>query len=126
MNIAALFTNPYVQRALFALGATLIAWGFSSWRYHVGYAAAERDREVADLVAYKNESERLSHLSDVLESRIAELRDVQPKIIERYHRVVVTSPLPADCLLDPERLQLITRAIEAANTGEPVKPLPQD
>ena len=126
MNIAALLTTPYVQRALFVLGAAMIAWGFSSWRYHVGYSEAQHDRSVADLVAYKSETERLGQLSDVLESRIAQLRDVQPKIIERYHNVVVTNPLPADCRLDSERLQFITGAIEAANTGKPSEPVPKD
>lgn len=126
MNPIALLANPYVVRSLVIAGALLAFWSFSSWRYHVGYSDAEHDRAVADLVAYKHESERLAQISDVLEVRIAALRDVQPKIIERYNHVTVQNPLPADCRLDPERMQLITRAIEAANSGEPGKPVPKD
>lgn len=126
MNFAALLANPYVVRALLALGATMMAWGFSSWRYHVGYTDAEHDRSVADLVAYKHETERLAQISDLLEGRIALMREVQPKIIERYNHVIVQNPLPTDCSLDADRLRVITRAIEAANTGKSSEPLPKD
>jgi len=126
MNFAALLANKYVVQAAAALAVILAAWGYGAWRYHSGYGDAEHDRAVADLVAYKHESERLAQVADLLEARIATMRDIQPKIIERYNRVVVQNPLPADCRLDPVRLQLITRAIEAANSGEPGKPVPKD
>lgn len=126
MNWAALLANKYVVQAAAALAVILAAWGYGAWQYHSGYGDAEHDRAVDDLVAYKHESERLAQVADLLEARIATMRDIQPKIIERYHRVVVTNPLPADCRLDPERLQLITRAIEAANTGKPGEPVPKD
>lgn len=126
MNFVTLMANPYVVRALVAFGFCLALWGFGSWRYHSGYGDAKHDRAVADLVAYKGEVERIATLSDQLEAKISELRDVQPKIIERYNRVVVEKPLPADCRLDDERLQHITRAIEAANSIQPSKLLPKN
>lgn len=126
MNWVALLTNKYVIQGAAALLVILVAWAYGAWQYHSGYGDAEHDRAVADLVAYRHESERLALISDELEARIAALRDVQPKIIERYNRVVVEKPLPADCRLDPERLRIITRAIEAANSGQSGKPLPKD
>lgn len=126
MNFLALLANKYVIQGAVALIVLLAAWGYGQWKYHVGYGAAENDRAVADLVAYKGEVERMANLSDQLETRIAELRDVQPKIIERYNRVVVEKPLPADCRLDDERLQHVTRAIEAANSIQLGKSVPKN
>lgn len=126
MNFAALLANRYVGYIAGALAVLLGAWAYGSWQYHSGYGAAKHDRAVADLVAYKGEVERIAHLSDELESRIASLRDIQPKIIERYNRVVVEKPLPADCRLDDERLRHVTRAIEAANSVNLIKPVPKD
>lgn len=126
MSFLTLLGNPYVVRTAVAFGVVLALWGFGQYRYHSGYGAAEHDRAVADLVAYKAESERLAQLSDELEKRISDLRDVQPKIIERYNRVVVEKPLPVDCRIDDERLQHIARAIAAANSGQPGKPVPKD
>ena len=126
MNWIALLANQWVQRGLIAFGVVLMAWGVSSWRYHAGYSAAEHDRAVADLVAYKHETERLARISDELEARISGMRDIQPKIIERYNNVTVQNPLPVDCRLDSERLRIITGAIEAANSGKLSKPLPKN
>lgn len=126
MNWVSLLANKYVIQGAAALALILAAWGYGALRYHSGYDDAERARSMADLVAYVDESHRLSILANELETRIAELRDVQPKIIERYNRVVVEKPLPVDCRLDSDRLQHITSAIEAANSGKPSEPLPKN
>ena len=122
----AVLTNRYVLGAAGILVGLAALWGFGQYKYHVGYTEAERARSMADLVAFVEESHRLAILSDQLEQRIAELREVQPKIIERYNSVVVEKPLPADCRIDAGRLQQLSSAIKAANSGQPGEPVPKN
>ncbi|WP_230623469.1 hypothetical protein, partial [Chromobacterium subtsugae] len=66
-----------------------------------------------DLAGYRAEVERLQALSVLIENKLDALRQAQPKIIERYNRVVENQPLPADCRPGPERLRELNAAIEA-------------
>ncbi|MDF0605302.1 hypothetical protein HZU77_006515 [Neisseriaceae bacterium TC5R-5] len=80
-----------------------------------------------DLDVYREESRRLHGLSTVLETQLVQLRQTQPKIIERYNRVVEKQALPVDCHLDADRLRELNTAIIAANASiasqsEPSKP----
>lgn len=126
LNFLWLLSNKYFIQGAAAILFVLSAWGYGAWKYSSGYDDAQQERSMADLVAYVGESNRLALLANELEARIAELRDVQPKIIERYNRVVVEKPLPVDCRLDIDRMQHITRAIEAANSDKPSQPLPKN
>jgi hypothetical protein len=79
---------------------------------------------VADLESFKSESLRLQGLSQNLELQLTALREAQPKIIERFNRVIIEKPLPADCLIDFDRLRELNAAISTANTGKSGQPLP--
>lgn len=72
---------------------------------------------LAELTEFKNQTARLGGISDTLEGALVALRDSEPKIIERYTRVEVQTPLPASCRLDAERLQHINEAGRLANTA---------
>lgn len=101
-------------------------WSFGRYQYHLGFQAAENLRHLADLESFKSESIRLQGISQDLEMQLAALREAQPKIIERYNRVIVEKPLPADCVIDSERLRELNTAIKAANTSQSNHPLPTD
>jgi hypothetical protein len=51
------------------------------------------------------------------------LREAQPKIIERFNRVIIEKPLPADCVIDFDRLRELNAAISTANTSKSGQPL---
>ena len=52
------------------------------------------------------------------------LREAQPKIIERFNRVIIEKPLPADCVIDSDRLRELNAAISTANSSKSGQPLP--
>ena len=110
----ALIANRYVLFAALLSAGMLGLWGYGKYQFHVGFQAAENIHHLAELESFKSESIRLNGLSQTLERQLNAMRDAQPKIIERYNRVVIEKPLPADCRLDDERLRHVTRAIEAA------------
>ena len=113
-----LLANRYILIAL-ALAASITGlWGYGRYQFHIGYQAAENIRHLADLESFKSESIRLQGLSESFEEQLKALREAQPKIIERYNRVVIEKPLPADCLIDTERLRELNAAITSANTGK--------
>ena len=79
---------------------------------------------MADLESFKSESLRLQGLSQNLELQLTALREAQPKIIERFNRVIIEKPLPADCFIDSDRLRELNAAISTANTSKSGQPLP--
>ena len=80
-------------------------------------------RHVADLESFKLKSLRLQALSQNLELQLTALREAQPKIIERFNRVIIEKPLPGDCLIDSDRLRELNAAISTANTSQSGQPL---
>lgn len=113
-----LFANRYVLFAALLSVGMLGLWGYGKYQFHVGFQAAENIHHLAELESFKSESIRLNGLSQTLERQLTALREAQPKIIERYNRVVIEKPLPADCLIDSGRLRELNVTIEAANTGK--------
>lgn len=119
-----LISNRYVQFALIGAAIVLCLWGFGKYQHAQGYAKAQSDRAYADLAAFKSEAERLQGLSVTLESQLTEMRQAQPKIIERYTNVANTKPLPANCVIDSDRLRELNAAVQAANSRKSGQPMP--
>jgi hypothetical protein len=124
MPILMLLSNRYVQLALVVSIALMALWGYGKHQHSLGYSQAQGERYVADLESFKSESHKLQGLSVVIEGQIAEFRAIEPKVIERYTNVVVEKPLPANCIVDPERLRSINAAIASANSGQLGKSMP--
>ena len=114
----ALLTNRYVLIAIAMVAGMSGLWGYGKYQFHVGYQAAENIRHLADLESFKSESMRLQGLSQNLEAQLSTLREAQPKIIERYNRVVIEKPLPGDCIIDADRLRELNAAITTANSSK--------
>ena len=113
-----LLANRYILIALALAAGISGLWSYGRYQYHVGYQAAENVRHVTDLESFKSESLRLQVLSQNLELQLAALREAQPKIIERFNRVIIKKPLPADCLIDSDRLRELNAAIATANSSQ--------
>ena len=92
-------------------------WLYGGGQYRAGQADCQSARYVADLEAFRDESERLALISIELQERVNALNTIKPTVIERYIRVEVEKPLPADCRIDSERLQRINEGIRAANAA---------
>ncbi|WP_063584474.1 hypothetical protein [Achromobacter ruhlandii] len=116
--------NPFWKMALpwigdaavvMVLGAGVVLYGSSG--YHDGIAKANADQALAELNEFKAQTGRLAAIATTFETNVAELRASEPKIIERYTRVEVQSPLPAGCRIDAGRLQHINEAGRLANTA---------
>ncbi|MCZ8408149.1 hypothetical protein O9649_10150 [Achromobacter dolens] len=116
--------NPLLRMALpwiggaavvAAVGACVILYG--AGRYEDGLAKANADHALAELNEFKTQTGRLAGIATTFETNVAALRDAQPKIIERYTRVEVQSPLPAGCRIDAGRLQHINEAGRVANSA---------
>lgn len=71
----------------------------------------------AELVAMRAEAQVMAGLASDLEQRVAVLRDQKPKIVERFYRETVKTPLPADCVLDAGRVRIVNEAVNAANAA---------
>jgi len=122
-----------VAGVMVAAGLALLVagvWRYGHTRYQAGMAAQQHAQTLAELQAFRAESERLSGLSVALSQRIATLAAVRPKLIERYTHEIRQAPLPAGCFIDAGRLRHLNAALAAANaaiaTGESVHPLPFD
>lgn len=103
-----------------ALGAALLlgsVWLYGQAQYRNGRVDCEEAQRVAGLEEFKQEAIRLTGLSSELQQRIDALAEAKPKVIERYTREIVQSPLPADCLLDAGRLRNINAGVSAANSA---------
>ncbi|POB00177.1 hypothetical protein C2134_03000 [Chromobacterium sinusclupearum] len=120
--------NAGILRAAGGLLLVAVWVGSMAWAYEQGGqrerlewqlkdATREAGQTKADFDAYRQETERLHGLSQIIESKLDALRNAQPKIIERYNRVVEKNPLPADCRPGPDRLRELNAAIEAANAA---------
>ncbi|NHC62583.1 hypothetical protein [Paenalcaligenes suwonensis] len=92
-------------------------WLYGGIQYRAGQSDCKAAQYVADLEAFRDESERLALISIELQERVNALNTIKPTVIERYTRVEVEKPLPADCRIDPERLQHINEGIRAANAS---------
>lgn len=124
--------NPFWKMALpwvggaavvMALGSGVVLYGAS--RYHDGIAKANADHALAELNEFKAQTGRLAGIATTFEASVAELRAAEPKVIERYTRVEVQSPLPAGCRIDAGRLQHINEAGRLANSaGQPGPAVP--
>ncbi|MFY9138232.1 hypothetical protein [Zwartia sp.] len=119
-----LLANRHILIALALAAGMSGLWGYGRYQFHIGYQAAENIRHLADLESFKSESIRLQGLSESFEEQLKALREAQPKIVERYNRVVIEKPLPADCLIDADRLRELNAAISSANTSKSGQPLP--
>lgn len=71
---------------------------------------------ISDLESFKSESILLQGLSQNLEAQLSTLRDAQPKIIEKYNRVIIEKPLPSDYIIDADRMRELNSAIMIANS----------
>lgn len=124
--------NPFLRVALpwiggaavvLVLGAGVMLYG--AGRYQAGVDKANADHALAELNEFKAQTGRLASIAGTFEASTAAMRDAQPKIIERYTRVEVQSPLPAGCRIDAGRLQHINEAGRLANTaGQPGPAVP--
>lgn len=86
-------------------------------QYERGRSDLEREHLMAELTAFRKEADRLTGLSEKLERSADELREAEPKIIERQTRVEIQNPLPADCVIPADGLRNINDAIDAANAA---------
>lgn len=116
---------PYVIGAALVVVAILGLRWYGTVQYRAGVAKANADYALAELNEFKAQTGRLAGISSNLEDALASVRDAKPKVIERYIRVEVQSPLPAGCRIDAERLQHINEAGRLANTaGQPGPAVP--
>lgn len=110
------------------LGAAIVALAAVGMRFYgqsqfrAGQEACEQAHRTAELEAFREEATRLNGLSQTLNRQLLTLSEAQPKVIERYTRVEVASPLPADCVLDAVRLQHGNDGISQANTTGQLEP----
>lgn len=119
-----LFANRYVLFAALLSAGMLGLWSYGKYQFHVGFQAAENIHHLAELESFKSETIRLNGLSQTLERQLNALREAQPKIIERFNRVIIEKPLPADCVIDSDRLRELNAAISTANSSKSRQPLP--
>ena len=100
-------------------------WLYGKSQYSAGRKDMRAEYQTTELIEWRRQAEHLSGISGQLESDLQALRDTKPKIIERYTREVVHTPLPADCVLDAGRLRHVNGGIESANaTGQSGAALP--
>lgn len=124
--------NPLLRAALpYLIGAAVlivaiagVRW-YGAGQFRAGIDKANADHTLAELTEFKTQTGRLAGISGTLEGALMALRDAQPKVIERYTRVEVQSPLPAGCRIDAGRLQHINEAGRLANAaGQPGPAVP--
>ncbi|MGV2864427.1 hypothetical protein [Achromobacter sp. ESBL13] len=121
LSTALIGWKGYAAAAL--VGAIVLAGAAASVLW---YGAAERKagrvecqeaHRVAGLEEFKTEAERLTGLSQSLANTAERLATAEPKVIERYTREIIQSPLPADCVRDPGRVRTTNDGIDAANAS---------
>lgn len=108
---------PYLIGAALVVAAILGVRWYGASQYQAGIDKANAAHTLAELTEFKKQTERLGGISATLEGALVVLRDAEPKIIERYTRVEVQSPLPAGCRIDADRLQHINEAGRLANAA---------
>ena len=122
--ISTLLSSRYALIAIALMAGLAGLWGFGKYQHSKGYALAQRDRAMADLESFKSEAERLNGLSVTLEAQLTAIRTEQPKIIERYNRVIIEKPLPAGCVIDTDRMRELNTAIQTSNSRQLSSPVP--
>lgn len=116
---------PYVIGAALVVVVTLGVRWYGASQYRAGIDKANADHALAELNEFKAQTKRLAGIATTFEESVSELRATQPKVIERYTRVEVQSPLPAGCRIDAERLRHINEAGRLANSaGQPGAAVP--
>ena len=100
--------------------AASVLW-YGAAEREAGRAECQEAHRVAGLEEFKTEAERLTGLSQSLANTADMLANAKPKVIERYTRVEVQSPLPADCVRDPDRVRSTNDGIDAANAARQSK-----
>jgi hypothetical protein len=124
--ILSLLNNKYAQIALVVLIGLMALWGYGARQHSLGYSQAQNERHVADLESFRAESKKLQGLSVTIESRLEELRTLEPRFIERYENVISKNALPSTCIIDVDRLRAINAAIAAAGARESSESVPVD
>lgn len=109
-------------RSVIAGASVLASFTFGAFiygqvQYRAGRTECQTAQYVAELEAFRDESEHLATISADLQEWVTALSAVKPTVIERYTRVEVEKPLPADCRIDSGRLQRINEGIRAANAA---------
>lgn len=105
---------------LSALGAGIAWYGHS--KYQAGWNDNKEAQRVAGLEEFKAEAERLTGLSQEFADTAERLATAKPRVIERYTREIVQTPLPADCVRDPGRVRATNAGIDAANAARQLVP----
>ncbi|CAB3872183.1 hypothetical protein [Achromobacter aegrifaciens] len=125
MNASLRALAPYLIGTVLVAAAFLCVRWYGAVQYRAGVDRANADYTLAELTEFQRQTARLGGISESLEVALAALRDARPKIIERYTRVEVQSPLPAGCHIDAERLRHINEAGRLANSaGQPGAAVP--
>ncbi|MDH1300362.1 hypothetical protein [Achromobacter sp. GD03932] len=120
MNASLRALAPYLIGAVLVAAAFLCVRWYGAVQYRAGVDRANADYTLAELTEFQRQTTRLGEISESLEGALTALRGASPKIIERYTRVEVQSPLPAGCRIDAERLRHINEAGRLANSaGQP-------
>ena len=120
MNASLRALAPYLIGAVLVAAAFLCVRWYGAVQYRAGVDRANADYTLAELTEFQRQTTRLGEISESLEGALVALRGASPKIIERYTRVEVQSPLPAGCRIDAERLRHINEAGRLANSaGQP-------
>ena len=117
---------------LTALGAALLAaswWhGWHSKGDQLANQANTRQLQQARqvLADYVTQTQRLATITDRVQQHTTRLASTSARQQQDYHRHAQTAPLPADCQLDPGRLQQLQTAIATINhtitTAQPHPP----
>ncbi|QYJ23445.1 hypothetical protein KYT87_09580 [Achromobacter sp. ES-001] len=102
-------------------GAAASVLGYGTSQREAGRVECQEAHRVAGLEEFKSEAERLTGLSQSLADTADKLANAEPQVIERYTRVEVQSPLPADCMRDPGRVRSTNDGIDAANAARQSK-----
>ena len=125
MNASLRALAPYLTGAVLVAAAFQCVRWYGAVQYQAGIDQANADYTLAELTEFQRQTTRLGGISESLEGALIALRDANPKIIERYTRVEVQSPLPAGCRIDAGRLRHLNEAGRLANAaGQPGPALP--
>ncbi|SEI79417.1 hypothetical protein [Achromobacter sp. NFACC18-2] len=108
---------PYLIGAALVVAAGLAVGWYGHSQRVAGRAECQEAHRVAGLEEFKTEAERLTGLSQSLANTAEKLATAEPKVIERYTREIIQSPLPADCVRDPGRVRTTNDGIDAANAS---------
>lgn len=108
---------PYLIGSAVLMVAGLGVRWYGGSQYQAGIDKANADHTLAELIEFKTQTARLGGISETIHGALTALREAEPKIIERYTRVEVQSPLPAGCRIDAGRLQHINEASRLANSA---------